>query len=384
MRVCLLHNYRESQQVSMKLYADRLGTALEAEGVAVDRMRPADLLPRRWRSHWILDKVDAYAGRYLYYPRIARRLSADVYHVVDHGQAHLVGALDPRRTVVTCHDLMLLVLARGRFGQRGGAGLALPVFRAETRFLSRAAAVVADSEQTRRDLLQLLHLDPARVEVIAPGLNQPFAPDPAARAEGRRRWGLGDRPAVLQLGNLFYKNVEGCLRVLALLRRRGREATLLRAGGALTPAQRALAERLGVGDLVREVGPLGDGDVPVLFNAADVLLFPSLYEGFGWPPLEAMACGVPVVCSRGGALGDLAARAALTADPEDTEALADHVAAVLGDRALAERLARQGRAYAATFDWQVTARKLADLYRRVDTAAAATTTAATTAATATA
>jgi glycosyltransferase involved in cell wall biosynthesis len=173
----------------------------------------------------------------------------------------------------------------------------------------------------------------------------------------------------LQVGNSFYKNVEGCLRVVKLLRDRGLTVTFLRGGRRLTHAQQMLAERLGVLDLVRELGPLRDEELPMLYNSADVLLAPSLYEGFGWPPLEAMACAVPVVCSRAGSLGDVAAPAALTADPEDIDTLADHVAAVLTDQALADGLRRSGLAWVERFNWTNTAKQMLAVYQRVQHAA---------------
>ena len=366
MRVCLLHNYREAQQFSMKVYADQLGRALEAQNVEVDRLRPPEVLSSRWRSSWLGDKLDSYAGRFVYYPLLASKArSADVYHVVDHGQAHLLKWLDQRRTVVTCHDLMLLVLASGRLGRKSHSPVALEVFRRIASLLTLAAAVVADSDQTRRDLIRFLDIDPGRIEVIFPGMNQPFAPDVQARQAGRRRWSLGEQKVVVQVGNAFYKNLEGCLRVIAILRGRGLPVLLLRGGRPLPPRYVALAEALGVKPYIRELGPLPDADLPTLYNSADALLCPSLYEGFGWPPLEAMACGVPVVCSRAGSLGEVAAPAALTADPEDSDHLADHLGAILTDATLAAELRRRGLEHAAKFDWTVTAAKFVDVYRRV-------------------
>ncbi len=366
LRVCLLHNYRDAQQFSMKLYADRLGGALEAEHVTVEHLQPQEVLSASFRSYWLGDKIDSYAGRFIRYPRIASTAPpADVYHIVDHGQAHLLKSLDARRTVVTCHDLMLLVLASGRLGQRNSSRVAYEIFRGVAGLLKRAAVVVADSEQTRKDLIQFVDVDPARIDVIFPGLNQAFAPGPSARASGRQRWGLGEERIVLQVGVAFYKNVETCLRTIARIRQRGLAVTLLRGGPRLLPQQSALAERLGIAPFIRDLGPLPDQDLTVLYNTADVLLYPSLYEGFGWPPLEAMACGIPVVCSRAGSLAEVAGPAAMTADPEDVDHLADHVATVLTDSAVAAGLRERGLRHAARFDWSITARKFVDVYQRV-------------------
>lgn len=364
LRICLLHNYRESQQLSMKLYADRLGSALQLQGAEVERVSPPPLFGSGGKA-WLFDKLDSYLGRFVEYPRIAHSARADIYHVVDHGQAFLTASLEPRRTVVTCHDLMLLVASSGRLGRRPELTVALHVFREISAFLGQAAAIVADSESTRRDILRYLQVDPGRIEVIPPGLNQPFAPDPHLREVGRRRWRLGNDPVILQLGNAFYKNVEACLEVVADLRRRGLPVTLIRARQRLGPAQLARMERLGIGRFVRDLGVLDDADLPMLYNAADVLLFPSYYEGFGWPPLEAMASGTPVVCSRAGSLGEVSASAALTCDPEDVPRMSSHVAAVLTDPGLAESLRARGLAHSAQFRWDHTALRMMALYHRV-------------------
>ena len=115
--VALLHNYRDEQQPSMRLYAERLGEALVRRDVRVTRVRPPGVVPAAWRagsSGW--NKVDGYVGRFAVYPRLVQNLHADVVHVVDHGQGYLVAGLDASRTVVTCHDVILLALAAGRIG----------------------------------------------------------------------------------------------------------------------------------------------------------------------------------------------------------------------------------------------------------------------------
>ena len=116
-------------------------------------------------------------------------------------------------------------------------------------------------------------------------------------------------------------------------------------------------------DHVVELGGVPDAEIPALYNAVDLLLFPSLYEGFGWPPLEAMASGTPVVCSRAGSLDEIVGDAALTADPEDVETLAWHA----GDRAdrpaLREQLIARGLAHAAQFSWDARPQQMIGVYR---------------------
>ena len=365
-RVCLLHNYRESQQVSMMLYAERLGDALQRKGLDVRRLRPPDLLPLWWRKLGLVDKLDSYAGRFLWYPLFAKKQRADLFNIVDHGQAFLLRILDPARTVVTCHDIILLVLASGRLGSTFRPPFATNVLRHSLKAMRRTRWIIADSEQTRRDLAALAGVDPANVRVIFPGLNHPFAPAPDRREATRARFGLGPGPLVLQVGQTgFYKNLDGCLRVVKELRTQGLDVSFVRAGHRMRPGHRRLQERLGLDGAVRDLGSLSDEGLASLYAACDVLLFPSLYEGFGWPPLEAMASGLPVVCSRSGSLPEVVADAALTAEPEDVRGLAAHVAAVLTERKLAAELRRRGLERARLFDWDRTAAQVLAVYREV-------------------
>lgn len=366
LRVALLHNYRDEQQQSMRLYAERLGAALHRRGISIARVRAPAVVPDAWRRRSALwSMIDTYAGRYAVYPRLVRKLDADLVHIVDHGQSYLIGELDARRTIVTCHDLILLALAAGRIGGAKVPPVALQVFRFMMEFAKRAAWIVADSRQTKNDLVSFVGIDPARITVIHPGLNQKFDPDAQRGRAWRQRRGLGDGPLILQVGDIFYKNVAGVLRVVARLRRDGMDARLLRVGAALRGTDRALAETLGVLPAVIELGRVPDVEIPALYNAVDLLLFPSHYEGFGWPPLEAMASGTPVVSSRAGSLDEIVGDAALTADPEDVDTLAWHAGTVLTDADVRARLVARGLAHAARFDWDRTAGEMIAVYRTV-------------------
>jgi glycosyltransferase involved in cell wall biosynthesis len=366
MRVALLHNYRDEQQPSMRLYADRLGDALVRRQISITRVRPPGVVPEAWRMRspaWA--KIDAYAGRFAVYPRLVRDLDVDVIHVVDHGQGYLVASLDAQRTVVTCHDVILLALASGRIGSAPVPPIALQLLRISLELCKRAVAVVADSHQTKQDLATLVGLDPAKVTVIHPGLNQAFAPDREGGRALREKYGLGDGLLMLHIGRQFYKNMPGVLRILHRLRKDGVDVRLVRVGPRLGGSERALAEALGVVGDILELGSVSDSEIPVLYNAVDLLLFPSLYEGFGWPPLEAMASGTPVVCSRGGSLDEVVGDAALTADPEDVAMLAWHAASALTNPRLRATLIERGLAHAATFNWDRTAEQMSAVYQQI-------------------
>jgi glycosyltransferase involved in cell wall biosynthesis len=350
----------------MRLYAEKIGAALEGLGVPVSRVRPDDVIHPALRRLPLFDKLDSYAGRFLVYPRIARRVQADVFHIVDHGQGYLVSHLDARRTVVTCHDVILLAVAAGRVHADVSPMLATRILRRSIEAMKRARRIIAVSRRTRDDLTDLAGVDPTTVDVIYPGLNHNFTPAAERRDEIRARLRLPPGPLVLHVGYTgFYKNIPGCLAVLARLRRDGVAATFVRAGPGLMPGQRATAERLGVANALLELGPVGIEDLADLYRACDVLLFPSLYEGFGWPPVEAMASGLPVVCSRAGSLGEAVADAALTCEPENVQGLAEAVARVLESPGVRESLVARGLENARRFDWRETAARVLDVYYRV-------------------
>lgn len=362
--VALLHDYRES--FSMRLYAERLGSGLEDLGVRVSRVRPREVFPAALRRLPLIDKLDSYVGRFAVYPRVARRARADLFHIVDHGQGYLVPSLDPARTVVTCHDIILLAVAAGRVQAESRPPLATWILRHSVEAIKRARRVIADSERTRRDLADLAGVDPAMVEVIYPGLNHPLSPASEPKHELRARHRLPQGPLVLHVGVTgFYKNLPGVLRVVARLRAGGLDAALVRCGGRLTGAQVALAERLGISGVITDLGAVSPEILADLYRASDVLLFPSLYEGFGWPPLEAMASGLPVVCTRAGSLGEVVGEAALTCEPEDVPGLADAVARVLESETVRASLTQRGIERARLFDWKRTTSAVLDVYRRV-------------------
>jgi glycosyltransferase involved in cell wall biosynthesis len=373
-RLALLHNVREEGSLSMKLYAERLAAAVD-DRWEVQHVRPWGGLAA-WPTPSVLGKGLEYAARYMVYPlSLAGRRRGDVFHVVDHAYAHLVACLPATRTVVTCHDLMLLKLARGDFGARGPVPrVALALLTFATRFLGRAARVIAVSQAAAEDLVRHIGLPRERIAIIPHGVDPMLglSPDSNARAKARARLGLESHPVLLHVGNhWFYKNLEGVLSALARLRgSNGKAPLLVKAGDRLTPSQHALARALGVEDRVLEVGHVPFEELRALYWAADVLVYPSLWEGFGWPVLEAMACGTPVVCSDRGALGEVGGEGVAVVDPDKPGEIADAVERVLSDGEYRRRLVEAGLERARKFTWERAGAELCEVYEAVAAGAA--------------
>ena len=348
MRIALFRAFPDAFRTSMAIYADQLACGLRALAGG-DEVREVELVGAR------LAGLGRYWDQYVRYQRLAGRQTADVFHVLDHGYGHLAYRLPPARTVVTFHDAVVLKLAgvsrRTRLSLRYSLGA-----------IVRAGRVVTDSRAAREDFLSFVDYPADRVSVVYPGIDAAFRP-PADRDAARRALGL-DGPVVLHVGHsLAYMNGARVVGAFArLVRDHGVDATFLKVG-SLSDEQRVLAGRLGVAGRVRELGRVPFADLPGVYGAADVLLYPPLHAGFGLPPLEAMACGTPVVCSDRGSLPEVTGDAAERVDAEDAAALAERVARVLTDGALASSLRTRGLARASAFTWAATARGVRQVYR---------------------
>jgi len=229
--------------------------------------------------------------------------------------------------------------------------------------------LVADSNATREDLLASHATDPGRVWVAPLGVNPRFAPATAAEVTAVRKHHTLIVPFVLYLGGVdARKDVPMLLEAFArVVARRSDPVLLVLAGHVLNaPEYPGLLERaraLGIGDRMRVLEFVPLEHLAMLLSAARVFAFPSRSEGFGLPPLEAMACGTPVVCTTGGALGEVVGDAALTSPPGDTATFAAQLERALDEEPLRESLRQRGLARAATFTWARTAEATVAAYR---------------------
>jgi glycosyltransferase involved in cell wall biosynthesis len=364
--VLLFRNIPEHGSRSMKRFADEMAAGLR--GRSDVRVSETTIHASRFYRHRLLRKVDRYWSEFVRYPSHARQQSADIYHIADHAYGSLIGCVPAARAIVTCHDLMLLHAELEDIGFRGSR-IGLRRFTWETSFLRRAALVACVSEATANDVSNMLHIDSQRIRVIPLGISSSFAPfDPQSRAEFRRHLDpTSGRALVLHVSTgAGYKNIGATLRVIAALRSQGVTPVLLRVGTPLNAEQVALARELGVLDLIREFGGVSDDKLAQLYSAADVLLFPSHWEGFGWPPVEALACGTPsVVASECRSVVDLVGDAAIAEPGDDVPALAGAVRTIVTTPGLRETLVERGRKRVAPLTWERTVEAYVDAYREI-------------------
>ena len=237
------------------------------------------------------------------------------------------------------------------------------------RVARHAAAVITATNSARADIIRVLGLPLARVQVVSGGVDPAFrlidtqgALDPV-----RRRYGL-DRPFILSVGTLEpRKNLGRLTRAFGRLRAQGRQEELVLVGrhGWGRDEARRVADELGIATAVRTLGYVPESDLPALYALARVVAFPSLYEGFGFPIVEPMACGTPVLTSNRSAMAEIGRDAAVLIDPTQVASIADGLAALLDDRPLRERLRGAGLRRAASLRWPTVAERTVAVYDRV-------------------
>jgi glycosyltransferase involved in cell wall biosynthesis len=281
--------------------------------------------------------------------------------ILYHATEHLLPYLPTTPTVLTVHDLIF-----ERYPQHHTWRNMLYLRAAMPRYVAAATAIIAVSQQTKADLVELYGADADKIFVVYEGVDAAFAPAPAAEMVRVRTLYSPDRPYLLMVGTLEpRKNHAAALHALARLKAQGFPHRLLIVGGQgwrFAPIQQLVAD-LGLTGDVTFTGYVPLADLPPLYTGADCVLLPSLYEGFGFPVLEAMACAAPVVCSNASSLPEVAGAAALLVPPTDAQSLADAAALLLTQPALAAELRQRGVGQAARFRWETCAAETVAVYR---------------------
>jgi glycosyltransferase involved in cell wall biosynthesis len=326
--------------------------AAAAGGGPWGELLPAVTVPvnARSRMQWVL-------GEQTLLPALAGRRRVDLVH----SMASTAPVWGPFRRVVTVHDLIYARFPDAHPGIRArGMNLLVPAA------VRRSHRVIADSQSTREDLIELLGVDGGRIDVVPLGLGSIQRERATTAEETRSRFDLGARPVLLSLSaKRPHKNLAALIGALARIPAERRPVLVL--PGYATWHERELRERVaaaGVGEDVRFPGWVPAAEIEGLWAVAAAFVFPSLYEGFGLPVLEAMARGVPVACSDASSLPEVAGDAALLFDPHDEGAIAAAVERLLGDPAEAERLRAAGSARVLQFTWERTARLTLQSYER--------------------
>jgi glycosyltransferase involved in cell wall biosynthesis len=319
---------------------------------------------------WVIEPDHSPAMRLVWeqirLPRLAAQFDLDLLHSLHYTRPFAL----PCASVVTFHDMTFFLFPELHTRSKR---LFFPwAIRMSAR---RADALIAVSESTRRDALRILGLAPDKIVAIPNGISGDFRPvdDPALLEPCRQKYRLPGE-FILFVGVIEpRKNLPLLLRAYASLATRESPAglpdlpplVLVGQSGWMVADLLALIKQLGLEQKIQLTGYIPGQDLPIVYNLAQVFVYPSVYEGFGFPPLEAMACGTPVITTANSAMLDYVGDAGLLVPPKDERALSQAIETLLSNPMLQQRLSHEGRRRAAKFTWERTAIRTLEVYEKV-------------------
>lgn len=359
---------RRSPQVSlsMDVYADGLVYGLR-------QVRPdwqiTELTPpgQISKSKSLLGGVQKYYDRYWRYPALVKQQPVDLVHIIDHSDAHIAYWLknSGKPIVVTCHDLINFFQPENVASQALFPSFSLSAWKYAVKGAVHADRIITVSEHTANDVVKILRRPRETLTVVPNAVDAAFVPMPAAIAAFRQQQQIAPETfCLLNVGsNQPRKNVLTVLLVLWFLKAQGLPVHLWKAGADFNAEQKQIIHNHNLQSHVTYVGKPDQSTLIQLYNAADLLLSPSLYEGFGITILEAMACGTPVITSNSTSLPEVAGDAAVLVEPTDVAAIAAAVEQIYRDANHRQSLIDRGLARAQGFTWEKTAERVAGVYQ---------------------
>ena len=324
MKVLLLGNYANDGQESMQRFSAFMAQGLVEAGHEVRLLRPPSVLGRLRPSCDGIGKWLGYADKFGWFPFVLRSAikQADVVHICDHANSFYTKYLGSVANLVTCHDLLAVRCALGEFPENPTRWSGRRLQALIVKSLSEAQHIACVSDATRDDLRRIAGIQEDRVSRVYNSLNYPYSRMEVTEVRARlRKLSVDpDQSFLLHVGgNQWYKNRLGVLRIFALLRKITSSQTLrlVMVGKPWTTQLRRFITQNGLSGVTLELTAVVDEDLRALYSTATLLLFPSLEEGFGWPIVEAQACGCPVATSNRSPMTEVAGDGAFYLDPEN-------------------------------------------------------------------
>jgi glycosyltransferase involved in cell wall biosynthesis len=302
------------------------------------------------------------AVKYLVYPLIVKSQvkKGNVKHITSQDLAYLLELMKLEKTIVTCHDLIPWVYDNNR----------LPTWKLNMRGLKKADRIITVSEYSKSEIIKYVGYPEDQITVIPNAVDHNNYCVRRDREVIKKLGILDTQKIILYVGSEQpRKNIPFLLKAISELKKKLPEIILLKIGTPQVPGAREklikLIETLGIEKEVVFVGYVSENELPKYYNAADLFVFPSLYEGFGLPPLEAMACGTPVITSNFTSLPEVVGDSAITIDPYDVNAFAEAMYNLLTDEKLREKMINKGLKRAQLFNWEKSAEKTLKVYQQL-------------------
>ena len=374
MRVAILRRSRNAS-ISMDVYADGLSGGLKAVRPDWEIVELAPLLDSsemvdaKKQPFW-LTGIHKYYERYWRYPRSLERQPADIFHVVDHSEGHLCAWLKGygKHNAITCHDLINLVEPETFKGRAKLPLISMMFWKNAVKSMQKADRIVSVSHHTKKDIVNSLEIKAEKIAVVPNAVDEIFTTiSPEAIAQYRQAKGLTDEQfCLLNVGsNHSRKNLTTVLKVLASLKKQNIPVHFWKVGKDFTNQQQEYIAQNNLENNITYLGQPSLDELITIYNAADLLIAPSTYEGFGLTILEAMACGLAVLTSNVTSLPEVAGEAAILVDPLDEAKMVQEIINLYHDRQYHHNLVAKGLERSAMFTWQNTAEQVAQIYEQI-------------------
>ena len=355
---------------SMDVYADGLVSGLKT-------VRPdwefVQIVPeQRQEGNSLLNGLNKYYQRYWNYPQYVKnkKQDVDIFHVIDHSDGHLAYWLKDtgKPVVVTCHDLVNFVQPENARSQARIANVSMAVWKWAVKGLCKADHIISVSNHTAKDVKKILDIKPERITIVPNAVEPRFHQlSPAEIAAFRQQHQISpEKICLLNVGsNQPRKNVITVLKVLKALKAKGLPIHLFRTGPDFSEEFKTFIQSHNLSDCITDFGRPDNTTLTKIYNAADILVSPSLYEGFGMTLLEAMACGTPVITSNVTSLPEVAGDAGIVVNPTDVEAIVEAVCRLQNDEEHRKFLIDKGLKRVKLFTWENTAEQVAQGYEKL-------------------
>lgn len=339
MKVLLLGNIVNDGSISMHVYLKDLIKNIKN----VDFIHPKTNLPKFIFKNFI-------------YPFRVRK-KADVYHIIDHSYSHLVHFLPKNKTIVTCHDLIPLKL------KKAWTISSILTFRYYISGLKKAKYILSISESTKKDLIELLGISKEKIIVIPYGVDLSlfYKKD---KNQIKERMGWKNKIVLMNVGGAYYKNTLRILKSVNKIKKKYKNIILLKIGDFLKNENKYIEDN-NLRKYIFQKKNMSQDELSDLYNASDMLIFPSLYEGFGRPPLEAMACGTPVIVSNVSSLPEVVGEGGIQVNPHSQDEIDSAVLKLIEDNKLRNQLIKNGFKNIKRFSWKEHAKRVKAVYEKI-------------------
>lgn len=300
--------------------------------------------------------------RYIRYPIVLPK-GYDLYHVLDHGYAHLINFRKNSKWILTCHDLIPYISNRSY--AKGLPKVRRPLFSEYSMSsYKKYDRIIAISQSTKSDLIKYCRVNPEKINVIYYGISDKYKLfNEKDRLRCKSKYGYIDRWNILICGFQHYKNHETCIAVVNRLATKfGKDIALIRIGPK-TKNWESLKFKISEKIAIKEHQDLDEDEMVEIYNGVDCVLFPSWYEGFGWPPVEAMKCGTPAIVSNVASLPEAVGTGGLKFAPDDVIGMMEAINHLMIDTDYYEKIRNYGLTHSANFDWKKNASETLSLYR---------------------